>query len=294
MPTPDDRSAAAYYDADEIGARIGLRGTGIIGHLLGDQLHPPMVDDDAIWADPARWREGAEICVRRLGELAGVAANDLVLDIGCGVGGPTRQLARETGCRAFGLNVSTVQLQTAVDLLRGDPLQQRVSFVAGGMERMPLRDGSATCAMSFNMFYHVSDKTAAIREVARVLRLGGRFAFDDWVLTPAATPDDVRDLQHHWGLHTEWIVDAALFASLESAGLRVAEVRDYANVGRGPMKRQFGRAFETSVRPLLRGLDAAHGDDIADSFRDAVDQTIALYDAHKLRYLQLVAVREER
>jgi SAM-dependent methyltransferase len=162
------------------------------------------------------------------------------------------------------------------------------------MNSIPIHDAALTCATSINMFYHVRDQRGAIAEVARVLATGGRFAFDDWVLASSAGADDVRDLQHHWGLHTSWIVDDELFAALNAAGLRITATRDYATVGRGPMKRRFREAFESKVRPILRALDETHGDAIADAFRAAVDHTIALYEAHKLRYLQLVAVREER
>lgn len=70
--------------------------------VLWDQLHPPMVYDEEIWRKSRNWRVGAQQCTRRLAEKVGINSLDRVLDIGCGIGGPARMLAREygdAGCR---------------------------------------------------------------------------------------------------------------------------------------------------------------------------------------------------
>lgn len=278
--------AAAYYDAAWLeGAE--LPGTGIIGLMLGDQLHPPMVDDDAVWADGARWVEGARACTRRLAQLAGIGAGDTVLDVGCGVGGAVRQLAGELGCRVAGLNVSAVQLRTASSL--GSPRAGRIAYLRGDAQRIPARDGAFTCAWTFNMFYHLPDKPRALREMRRVLAPGGRIAFDDWVLTEAADAADRAALRHHWS-SPEWMTDGELLSALDGAGFVLrGEPVDWTHVGAGVMRRRFAATFERDFAPRIRALDAAWGDRMAADFRAAIEHTIDLYASGRLRYLQLVA-----
>ena len=107
------RKISQYYDGDTTGRLLGLPGAGIIALMSGDQLHPPMVFDDKFWSDGHRWQEGATESVRQLANLAGINANSHVLDVGCGIGGASRLLAKEYGCNVNGLNISSLQIETA-------------------------------------------------------------------------------------------------------------------------------------------------------------------------------------
>jgi SAM-dependent methyltransferase len=284
---PSGARAAEYYDAAWLDG-VELPGTGIVGLMLGDQLHPPMVDDAGVWGSGPLWVEGARECTRRLARMAGIGAADAVLDVGCGVGGAVRQLSAELGCRAVGLNVSALQLRTAASL--GGPAD-RVAYVLGDAQRIPARDGAFTCAWTFNMFYHIPDKPRALREMYRVLAPGGRLAFDDWVLTPAADAADRAALRHHWS-SPDWMTDGELLDAIGAAGLTVrGEPADYTHVGAGVMRRLFASTYDRDFAPRIRALDAAWGQRMADDFRDAVQHTIDLYASGRLRYLQLVAER---
>ena len=279
--------AAEYYDSAWLNG-VELPGTGIVGLMLGDQLHPPMVDDDGVWGSGPRWVEGARECTRRLARLAGIGPADVMLDIGCGVGGAVRQVSAELGCRAVGLNVSALQLRTAAGL--GGPAG-RIGYLLGDAQRIPARDGAFTCAWTFNMFYHIPDKPLALREMRRVLGPGGRLAFDDWVLTPAADAADHAELRHHWS-SPDWMTDAQLLAALHDAGFDVrGEPVDYTHVGAGVMRRLFASTYDRDFAPRIRALDARWGERMAADFKAAVQHTIDLYASGRLRYLQLVAVR---
>jgi SAM-dependent methyltransferase len=284
---PSGKRAGEYYDAAWLDG-VELPGTGIVGLMLGDQLHPPMVDDAGVWGDGARWVEGARECTRRLARMAGIGPDDVMLDVGCGVGGAVRQVAAEFGCRAAGLNVSAVQLRTAASL--GGPAG-RVAYLLGDAQRIPARDGAFTCAWTFNMFYHIPDKRLALREMHRVLAPGGRLAFDDWVLTADTDAADRAELRHHWS-SPDWMTDVELLDAVGEAGFTLrGEPADYTDVGAGVMRRLFASTYERDFAPRIRALDAAWGQRMADDFRDAVQHTIDLYASGRLRYLQLVAGR---
>jgi SAM-dependent methyltransferase len=271
----------AIYAEDEL-----LRGTGVIGLISGDQLHPPMVDDRDIWSNRERWQQGGEQSVRRLLKRAAIQTADLVLDVGCGVGGATRMLRREFGAHAIGLNISEQQLRTARKLSDAE------SYVKASAEKIPLASCSAACVLTINMFYHVVDKIAALREMFRITRPGGKLAFDDWVVTDRATEADRAQLLEHWNPEpTPWLTDRELETAIGDVGYAIHSVDDYTNVGRGVMAEHFGATFEREVRPLILQHDPLYGERVADHLRAAIDHTIRLYSEGKMRYLQIIALK---
>lgn len=284
---PSGARAAEYYDAAWLDG-VPLPGTGIVGLMLGDQLHPPMVDDAGVWGDGARWVEGARECTRRLARMAEIGPADTMLDVGCGVGGAVRQVSAETGCRAAGLNVSALQLATARSL--GGPAG-RIGYLRGDAQRIPARDGAFTCAWTFNMFYHIPDKHLALREMHRVVAPGGRLAFDDWVLTDAADDADRAELRHHWS-SPDWMTDGELLDAIHRAGFTLrGRPADWTHVGAGVMRRLFATTYDRDFAPRIHALDATWGQRMAEDFKAAIQHTIDLYASGRLRYLQLVADR---
>ena len=122
--------------------------------------------------------------VHVLGEVAG---HD-VLEIGCGAAQCARWLTAR-GARTVGLDLSHRQLQHArrIDADTGSD----VPTVCGTATSLPFADGSFDVAFSaFGAFQFVYDARAAVAEVARVLRPGGRFAFSVTHPVRWSLPDD--------------------------------------------------------------------------------------------------------
>lgn len=97
---------------------------------------------------------------------------DLVLlDVGCGPGAYHPRL-RQLRMPVVGVDLSAGMLRE----VRGQALALglRVCGVRGDAARLPLADGSVDRAMAHHMLYHVPDPQAALRELRRVLRPGGR------------------------------------------------------------------------------------------------------------------------
>jgi SAM-dependent methyltransferase len=110
------------------------------------------------------WRSGQARRMALMGDWARVEGAWL-LDVGCGVGLYTRQLAR-AGARAVG---------TEIELPRA--MQARASglpVVAAPAERLPFPDGTFDTVLLHEVLEHVADDGQALREVARVLVDGGR------------------------------------------------------------------------------------------------------------------------
>jgi SAM-dependent methyltransferase len=110
-----------------------------------------------------------------------VAALDLrpgarLLDVACGAGGPGLWVARETGARVVGIDLSRVGTRLAAERTAGLGVTG-ASFVVGSATSIPLASGCVSGAMSIDSLQYVPDKHAAFAEIARVLGPAGHFAF---------------------------------------------------------------------------------------------------------------------
>jgi SAM-dependent methyltransferase len=116
----------------------------------------------------------------------GLALNegDLLVDLACGAGGPGLWAAKQTGARLLGIDLSPTAARRAAE--RAGPLgmADRATFRQGSFDSTGLESDSADAVMSVDALQYVADKTAALAEVARVLRPGGRFAFVAFELDP--------------------------------------------------------------------------------------------------------------
>ena len=125
------------------------------------------------------WAGGEEALERLLTALgAVVSSDDVVVDIGCGVGRLTRPLARRAR-RVIAVDVSSEMLARARDL---NADLDNVEWVHGDGESLrPLPDASADACISHVVFRHLPDPSLTlgyVREMGRVLRPGGFAAFE--------------------------------------------------------------------------------------------------------------------
>jgi SAM-dependent methyltransferase len=112
-----------------------------------------------------RWATGPDalsLCVEAVAE----AEPRRVLDVGCGRGNIAERIARESEAVVLGLD----QSERMVELTRS----RGVDAVVGDVRALPFEDGDLDCVLAAWMLFHVPDVDAALAEVARVLRPGGR------------------------------------------------------------------------------------------------------------------------
>jgi ubiquinone/menaquinone biosynthesis C-methylase UbiE len=113
---------------------------------------------------------GREGDARLVAELSGLRPEDTVLDIGCGPGTAVRHAAR-LGATANGVDPAPVMLRVARLLTRST---ERVRYLAGAAETLPLPDGSVSVVWTIASVHHWADLDTALHEARRVLRPGGR------------------------------------------------------------------------------------------------------------------------
>src|SRR5215813_15494424 len=125
--------------------------------------------------------------------LLGIAAGERVLDVGCGSGAITREIARRVGKHglAMGIDPSPALLTVARELAREAGFDHGIEFREGSAHQLPFPDGTFDAVVCVTVLSHVPRGEAAIPEFVRVLRSGGRLGvFDfDGDMTAFSHPD---------------------------------------------------------------------------------------------------------
>ncbi|MBI4264709.1 MAG: class I SAM-dependent methyltransferase [Acidobacteria bacterium] len=156
-------------------------------------------------------------------DLMGPVQGRCALDLGCGDGVLTATLA-ERGARAIGVDADRTMLDVAIARRgRGD----RPQYVEGRIETLPFPDSRFDVVVVVTVLCLVTDRTAAIREAARVLRPGGRLVIGElgrWSVWAA------RRRVRAWLGSTLWrsarfTTATELSRLVERAGLTVEAVR---------------------------------------------------------------------
>jgi len=133
---------------------------------------------------------GGRAATRRLAREAGLEAADdpLVVDVGCGLGGPSRTLAAEFGARALGVDRTRSYLVVASDLTARLGLADRVDFSRAEAGALPVRDGAADAVWLQHVLPNVTDLAELLAEARRALAPDGRLAVHE-LCAGDGTPD---------------------------------------------------------------------------------------------------------
>jgi demethylmenaquinone methyltransferase/2-methoxy-6-polyprenyl-1,4-benzoquinol methylase len=143
--------------------------------------------------DP-RWR-------RTMIEAIQAGPDDRVLDVATGTGLVAQGLVRRYGCSVVGLDQSAAMLDAARARLARDPaLGPRVSLVPGEAERLPFGDGEFDHLTFTYLLRYVDDPAATLRELARVVRPGGRVASLEFAVPPSPLWHAAWSVYTHVGL----------------------------------------------------------------------------------------------
>ncbi|MDI6858475.1 MAG: class I SAM-dependent methyltransferase [Dehalococcoidia bacterium] len=156
-------------------------------------------------------------------DLLGVRAGDRVLDVGCGVGRLMLRQARR-GCRVTGIDLVDRDLPRARRLIEGGGC--RADLIVGDAGRLPFDEETFDFVSCTETLEHLADYRLALREVARVLRRGGRSVI--------SVPDPLPELlifnlsemyrTDPWG-HRRIFSRRGIVRAVEDAGLQVYATR---------------------------------------------------------------------
>ncbi|CAJ1934121.1 unnamed protein product [Sphenostylis stenocarpa] len=103
-----------------------------------------------------------------------------IVDVGCGIGGSSRYLAKKFGANSVGITLSPVQAQRANDLAAAQGLADKVSFQVADALEQPFPDEQFDLVWSMESGEHMPDKTKFVGELARVAAPGGTIIIVTW------------------------------------------------------------------------------------------------------------------
>jgi arsenite methyltransferase len=157
--------------------------------------------------------------------VAELREGETVLDLGSGGGIDVLLSARRVGPtgRAIGVDMTDEML----DLARRNAAEAsatNVEFRKGTIEALPLDDASVDVVISNCVINLATDKTAVFREIARVLRPGGRMGVSDIVADDLLTPEQRAERGSYVGCIAGALSFREFRAGLRAAGLENVEV----------------------------------------------------------------------
>lgn len=148
-----------------------------------------------------------------------------VLDLGCGIGGASRYLAAEWGCRVTGVDLTPEFVEVARELTRRCGLESDIEFRQANALELPFADEAFDHVWCHYVTMNIPDKIGLAKEVVRVLKRGGRFSCAEVVQGPAGPPDYplpwARDAEANFLATPE-----KLRVAVECAGLEIVEFVD--------------------------------------------------------------------
>lgn len=159
-----------------------------------------------------------------------------VLDVGCGVGGPAREITRFTGANITGLNNNDYQIMRANNWAKANKLDHKLNFVKGDFMQLDFADNSFDAVYAIEATVHAPVLETVYSEIYRVLKPGGTFGVYEWVMTEKfdETSDYHKEIVYGIeigdGIPKMYGVDVAV-AALKKVGFEIQVQEDLADKG---------------------------------------------------------------
>jgi SAM-dependent methyltransferase len=203
----------------------GADGTAAFGDLLYDEADRASLPDAAVLASLGCGNPTA---------VAELKEGERVLDLGSGGGIDVILSARRVGPtgRAIGLDMTDEMLELA-GRNAAEAGVTNVEFIRGTIEAVPLPAASIDVVISNCVVNLAADKAAVFREIARVLRPGGRVGVSDVVADDSLSPADRAERGSYVGCIAGALSFSEYRAGLAAVGLTDVEVAPTHGVGDG-------------------------------------------------------------
>lgn len=113
----------------------------------------------------------------------GLTETSKCIDIGCGVGGPLRNIAKFSGAKIVGLNNNDYQITRARRIAEASGLTGQASYLKGDFMNIPVPEATFDAAYAIEATCHAPDRVGVYSQIFKALKPGGKFATYEWVMT---------------------------------------------------------------------------------------------------------------
>ena len=168
-------------------ARLSLTVDGTLQALRSQGIAPEQATADDLHALDML-HMGGLAATDGLAEMAHLRPGQRVLEVGAGVGGPARRMARKYGARVWGVELSAAVYQTAVALTALVGLQDQVQFTQGSALALPFEEGAFDVVVMQHVAMQIAEKDQLFGECVRVLTTGGALALHEIFAGPGGPP----------------------------------------------------------------------------------------------------------
>jgi cyclopropane fatty-acyl-phospholipid synthase-like methyltransferase len=211
----------AYVDSRSIGREYDQwTRDGILEHYWGEHIHHGYYPEGRSGVD---FKAAKVDMIERLLEWGEVGKPRTILDVGCGIGGSSRELARRYDASVLGVTLSPDQRARAEELTAAE-LDAR--FELADAHALPYENGRFDLVWACESGEHMADKARFVAEMTRVLKPGGVLLVATW-----CHRDAERNILERWLLrriYREWtlphFISIARYRSILDA-LPLTEVR---------------------------------------------------------------------
>ncbi|KAI9795616.1 MAG: Delta(24)-sterol C-methyltransferase [Piccolia ochrophora] len=169
-----------------------------------------------------------------LAHMMGLRDGMKVLDVGCGVGGPAREIAKFAGVSITGLNNNDYQIARATRAAAKVGLADKLDFVKGDFMQMSFPSESFDAVYAIEATVHAPSLEGVYSQIFRVLKPGGVFGVYEWLMCEKYNNEDPHHREIRLGIEqgdgiSNMVKIAEALTAIKAAGFQLEFNEDLAD-----------------------------------------------------------------
>jgi len=125
----------------------------------------------------------------------GLTSNDKVLDVGCGIMGPARNIARISGAKIIGLTINQYQVDRCEELNNASSVSHLLNVQQGDFIKMSFPENSFDKMFAIEALCHAPNLKGVYEQMYSRLKPGGRACFYQWAMTDKYDPSNSEHIK---------------------------------------------------------------------------------------------------